>query len=1131
MTVTRREDLRPWSDLPGEDQILAVVGAPTFARGMAYAKSGRVSWLTSDPDRRVLFAAVEGTDSRPYQTIVQVGDARGDRLSEGRCTCPVAVDCKHVAAVLLAARDDLTPLSRTARSWERQLADVVEEETESEQVPIGLQLEPVVEPGWRGAPDRVRVRLRPVVPGKKSPWVRSGIGWRDLSFRWGAYGRVDAHREALHALHQAHQPSAYTYSDPAVFLDEFGPALWPLLRAVADAGVPFVHSRAAAGAVVLADGPATVSLELSRDDDGLLAVPVVDVPGFELPETDDDGRPGGVMLVGRPSHGVVLDLVGAAALGPSSAGRSTWRARAEVAGPGADARVGRSGHQGTNGPRRPGAASGRSDVGLVLAPLERPLTARATSLVAAGELDVPAEDVDRFLAEYYPTLRQLVTVRSSDGSVELPTIVPPRLGLTLTYEPDHHLTLEWAFCYDVAGTARRVPLDATRGPGRDSTTEQRLLRELDLPAALQDGPGRSGPAPTLQLRGLDAAVFVEETLPGLREQGVVVEEVGTPVEYRRSDSAPVIKVSATDAEEGDWFDLGVLVEIDGERIPFESLFVALARGDSHLVLLSGTYFGLDRPELDQLRHLIEEASHLQDRPANSLRLTSYQAGLWEELAALGVVEEESARWTGSVRRLLAGEGADPPAAPAGLTATLRPYQLEGFRWLSYLWEAGLGGILADDMGLGKTVQTLATLLRAKATGTLTAPALVVAPTSVVAGWAEEARRFAPDLEVVAVGETQKKSGRALADDVAGADLVVTSYALFRIDEAAYRELTWSGLILDEAQFVKNHQAKTYQVARRLRAPFKLAITGTPLENSLMDLWSLLSIVAPGMYPDPKVFTELYRKPIERGTRPGQLETLRRRIRPFIRRRTKEQVATDLPPKQEQVLHVQLNPRHRKIYDTHLQRERRKILSLLDDVEKNRFTILRSLTLLRQLSLDAALVDEKYAGVRSSKVDVLFEQLEEVVAGGHRALVFSQFTGFLATVRDRLDADGTDYCYLDGRTRNRARRIEEFKTGDAPVFLISLKAGGFGLNLTEADYCFILDPWWNPAAEAQAVDRTHRIGQDKTVMVYRMVAEETIEEKVVELQQRKRDLFDKVVDDGGSLAAPLSAADIKELLAP
>src|SRR3712207_2607568 len=487
-------------------------------------------------------------------------------------------------------------------------------------------------------------------------------------------------------------------------------------------------------------------------------------------------------------------------------------------------------------------------------------------------------------------------------------------------------------------------------------------------------------------------------------------------------------------------------------------------------------------------------------------------------------------WARDVRALLDVDEAAPPALPVGLAAQLRPYQLQGYQWLSVLWDAGLGGVLADDMGLGKTVQALALVCRAQEAGDLTAPVLVVAPTSVVSNWAREAARFAPGLAVRTVEATGRKRGTSLAEVVEGADLVVTSYTLLRLGEDDYRELPWSGLVLDEAQFVKNHQAKTYAAARRLPARFKLAITGTPVENDLMDLWSVLSIVAPGLFPSPQRFTEHYRTPIEKGGDADVLAALRRRIRPLVRRRTKEQVAAELPPKQEQVLEVVLNPRHRKVYDTHLQRERRKVLGLVDDLQKNRFTIFRSLTLLRQLALDASLVDEAYTGIRSSKVDAFLEHLQEVVAEGHRALVFSSFTGFLSTARARLDAHGLPYAYLDGRTRDRQRRIDEFRSGRVPVFLISLKAGGFGLTLTEADYVFVLDPWWNPAVEAQAVDRAHRIGQDKTVMVYRLVAAGTIEEKVVALQERKRDLFARVLDDdGGALSGALTADDIRGLL--
>ncbi|MET0928353.1 MAG: DEAD/DEAH box helicase, partial [Aeromicrobium sp.] len=388
----------------------------------------------------------------------------------------------------------------------------------------------------------------------------------------------------------------------------------------------------------------------------------------------------------------------------------------------------------------------------------------------------------------------------------------------------------------------------------------------------------------------------------------------------------------------------------------------------------------------------------------------------------------------------------------------------------------------------------------------------------------------PGLKVATISGTRARRGTELADAVEGADIVVTSYALFRIEYDAYAERTWAGLLLDEAQFVKNHQGKTYQCARRLDAPFKLAITGTPLENSLMDLWSMLSIVAPGLYPDPQRFVESYQKPIETGHGNDKLALLQRRVRPLMRRRTKDEVASDLPPKTEQVLEVALSPKHARIYQTHLQRERQKVMGLLaDESEDHRFEVLRSLTKLRLLSLDPGLVDEEYDDVGSAKIDVLMEHLQEVTAEGHRVLVFSQFTKYLKRVRARLDDAGIAYAYLDGRTRNRPAAVEQFTSGERPVFLISLKAGGFGLNLTEADYCYVLDPWWNPATEAQAVDRAHRIGQTRPVMVYRLVSAETIEEKVMELKARKSALFDAVMDDGAALSGALTSDDIRGLL--
>ena len=437
------------------------------------------------------------------------------------------------------------------------------------------------------------------------------------------------------------------------------------------------------------------------------------------------------------------------------------------------------------------------------------------------------------------------------------------------------------------------------------------------------------------------------------------------------------------------------------------------------------------------------------------------------------------------------------------------------------------------------------------------PVLVIAPTSVVGTWVEQAGRFCPDLRVRAVTRTSAKRGTSFAEEAAQADVLVTSYTIARLDEDELVAVDLSWLVLDEAQFIKNHASATYKAVRRLRAPSAVAITGTPLENSLMDLWSLLSVSAPGLLPGPDRFTQHYRRPIERGDT-DRLEALRAHMRPFLLRRTKEEVAADLPDKSEQVLAVELPPAHRRAYDARLARERQKVLGLLEtDTAQARFSALRSLTILRQMALDPALVEAGGAdggrsgrGAKASgkgrarrrkptaKIEVLLDTLRPVVAEGHRALVFSQFTRYLTGVREHLEAAGLRTAYLDGATVDRQGAIDSFRSGEADVFLISLKAGGFGLTLTEADYVFLLDPWWNPQVEEQAVDRAHRIGQDKPVMVYRLVSADTIEEKVMDLKEKKAELFDRVVEGAGAAdeaagagmsRARLTAQEIRELV--
>nr|MBA2774994.1 DEAD/DEAH box helicase [Nocardioidaceae bacterium] len=634
----------------------------------------------------------------------------------------------------------------------------------------------------------------------------------------------------------------------------------------------------------------------------------------------------------------------------------------------------------------------------------------------------------------------------------------------------------------------------------------------------------------------EAVGFAEDLLPALealQERGQIeIEEVGGRPDYREATGAPVIRFEPRDpaTERGvstktDWLDLEVVISVDGQVLALAHLLEALTLGHDRIVMPSGVHIEVARPEFAQLAELVTSAGELHDQPRDSVRVGHHDFGLWEELVEVGVVDAQAQQWVRAAQALRSLETL-PEVEPVGVKAELRHYQLEGLRWLAFMWQAGLGGILADDMGLGKTLQTLALVAHARAEGA--GPFLVVAPTSVVSTWAHEAATFTPGLVVRTVTQSVARRRESIAAIVEGADVVVTSYTLLRLETDDYADRQWGGLVLDEAQTVKNFRAKTYQCVRRLDVPFRVALTGTPMENRLMELWSLLSIVAPGLYSHPARFKELVANPVERGADTAALERFRRRIRPFLLRRTKALVAADLPPKQEQILEVQLTPRHRRIYDTHLQRERQTVLGLVTDFDKHRIAIFRSLTKLRQLSLDAALMDPAHEAAGSAKTDVLVDHLAEVVAEGHRALVFSQFTSYLARVRSRLDREGIASTYLDGRTRRRGEVIESFKQGDTSVFLISLKAGGVGLNLTEADYVFVLDPWWNPAVEAQAVDRTHRIGQRKPVMVYRLVSADTIEEKVMELKVRKAALFAQVIDGDGSAGTPIDADDVRAL---
>lgn len=865
-------------------------------------------------------------------------------------------------------------------------------------------------------------------------------------------------------------------------------------------------------------------------------------------------------------------------------------------------------------------------VELALIPLVEPLDAASESLISAGTVHIPAAERATFQKEYLPALSRSIPSLTPDPALALPRVKPPHLVLEISFDEQvrHDAQLSWRWEYPLNPFAEDSAEEAsTQNPAagsdvyslpvfgypgeeggevRDERFEARVLRSVRTILAAH--PALSG-LEERRIEGWETRELLSTILPKLRRVSAVqVRFNGTPPQFVEAADA-LIEITVSEGNSRDWFGLGIAVKVNNWTVPFAQIFEALDRGADRILLGNGTYFSLRRPEFKTLRTLIAEARELDDA-GDELRINRHQAGLFSELESLAASVHTTARWDAQVRSLLqlvegledAEESAkenpekgtekasdkdtqDSPApqtasrrviaqrpVPTGLQATLRPYQVEGFQWLSFLYEQRLGGILADDMGLGKTVQALALLAhaieehraaseRAAERGESVepfAPFLVVAPTSVIANWAAEATRFLPEAKVVTITETT--AGKTpLAERIAGAHLVLTSYTLLRMDEDAYTgyartlgravdEFTgeqsapegWGALLLDEAQFVKNTGTRAWSIARAMPARTKIAMTGTPIENNLMELWALLAIVADGLFPSARAFRDLYARPAESGEDPAHAAAtaarLRRRIRPLMLRRTKELVAAELPAKNDTRVNLPLAPGHRRIYDTHLQRERQKVLGLLEDMDKNRFTIFQSLTLLRRLALDAALIDpEAYAGVSSVKRDYLVQQLPDLLEKGHRVLVFSQFTGYLKSISARLAEEGIGHLYLDGSTRNRAEVIEAFTSGQEPVFLISLKAGGFGLNLTEADHVFIMDPWWNPAAEQQAVDRIHRIGQDKEVHVYRLVAEGTIEEKVMQLKESKAALFDAVVGEGEFASAAVTAEDVRELFAP
>lgn len=573
----------------------------------------------------------------------------------------------------------------------------------------------------------------------------------------------------------------------------------------------------------------------------------------------------------------------------------------------------------------------------------------------------------------------------------------------------------------------------------------------------------------------------------------------------------------------DWFELHGKLEIGDEVVSLPKVLHALRRGERVVELGDGSLGLLPEAWVRRVAMLTQVGA----ADGDPVRFRESQGWIVNALLA----DRENVTYDDAFRALrekvASFDGIKPGHEPAGFRGELRPYQRQALGWFRFLREYGLGGCLADDMGLGKTVQVLAMLEELRDEPGRRGGSLVVAPRSVVYNWIREAERFSPRLRVLEyTGGERSELLQTLGDH----DLVVTSYGVLRRDAIELGEHEFDYVILDEAQSVKNPSSKTSKCARLLRARHRLALTGTPIENHIFDLWSLFEFLNPGMLGSSTAFHRLLDPAGDEVS--DERRTLAQALRPFLLRRTKAQVATELPERTEQTLFCAMGSEQQAVYDELLGYYRSSLLARVDreGLASSKMHVLEALLRLRQAACDPRLIDPLFAHEASAKLDLLVPHLQEIVEEGHKALVFSQFTSFLALVRQRLDRESVAYEYLDGRTRQREVHVDRFQNDpDCRVFLISLKAGGLGLNLTAAEYVFILDPWWNPAVEAQAIDRAHRIGQERHVFAYRMICRNTVEEKILALQQQKKDLAEALIGVENRLLENLTREDLELLL--
>lgn len=1101
----------------------------TLQRGQDYAHRGLVATVELLPDGSIRGRVLNGR-GESYQQRITLSNS----FVDGICSCPVGHNCKHVVAVLMtsAERDISSPqLAAPVRGWL----------TRVKQQPTAL-VPPEARP--EDYPDKVKERLLYVlIPNE--PKVRIDIYKGRINAAGTGLNKAIRRYDALHALRsnavakfirptdlellsalaqtrlwQTH----YSYSLPDAFRP-MGQDVLALMRRLCDTG-RFLHDNAPDAQLTWAEAHPKARLAWRMAANGSQKLGFESETGAQLDLRALDGATlwaniarGQIGALAQPVPIEALHLVQSA---PEVAPDEATALAAEM----------------------PATLAG-----LALPPphVARQIRRAAHKCIARLTLGAEsARDGYRRWDSVSVTLPTLTLRFVYDGQEVWEGEADPRVvenNEVVTLTRDH----QWeAACVIRLMDAGAIPVDDV-----DYLLPSARMLQCDFVFAEEEMGANSMRLPSSR----DGLEFAFRTLPGLRTEGwEIIETSKWP--FRLSDEAAALTV-ATQAEAGDtfhgndWFSLGFQAEIGGKPVDVAPLIAAFLEqvrdewdavpdvdvlsqhlSDKPVYLNRGKagYAPLDLSPLAPLLHLVlthyAELGALHPSDADVARLAE------EALAGSSVRFADNAGIIPLARSLKALAEAESFAPPKGLRAHLRPYQAYGSAWMGSLLEAGFGGVLADDMGLGKTIQVLA-LLQARREAGAAGRALLIVPTSLLHSWQMQAAQFTPDLRLVVLHGTGRA---ALREEALHADLVVTTYPLLARDHDWLAATEWPLVILDEAQTLKNPASQMAKSLRNIPAKGRLALTGTPLENSLQDLWTLIDWGNPGLLGDRKGFQKLFRTPIEKHGDAVAQSRLNRRLRPFMLRRTKEQVATELPPKTEILERVDLSKPQQALYEAVRSTMDARVREAISarGLAAAQITVLDALLKLRQVCCDPALVktDAARAVADSAKRSRLRELLAELVAEGRRVLVFSQFVEMLRLIEADLAAAGIPHLTLTGQTQKRADVLESFAKGTAPVFLLSLKAGGLGLTLTEADTVILYDPWWNPAVERQAMDRTHRIGQDKPVFVHRLVAAGTVEEKILDMQSRKQALADALFDKDGGQAGPLlDEAILQDLFAP